>query len=91
MRAVEALVVEEGLELLAQHVTDGTTAGDQIGRPTVAGQVDEHDLAVLGEPVQHRVPGLPAVRDTVHQDQGFAGTVPLGCEQVTSSAAPTVG
>ena len=49
VRALESLVVEELLERVAQHVLDRAAVGDQRGRLAVAGQVDEDDLAVLGE------------------------------------------
>ncbi len=91
VRAVETLLVEEGLELVAQHVLDGASVGHQLCGFAVAGQVDQDHLAVFGEQVHDRVPGLAPVRDPMDEDQRFAGSVPLAREHapVPSSLVAT--
>ena len=84
VRTVESLVVEEGLEHVAQDLGDRAPVGHQVGRAAVAGQVDEDHLAVHGQVVEHRVPGLAAVGEPVDQDQRLAATVPFAGEHAFS-------
>ena len=69
VRAVEVQVGEEVLELLAHDVLDRPAVGDQRRRLAVPGQVDQDHLALLGELVEHRVPGLPPMGDAVNENQ----------------------
>ena len=54
------------------------------------GQVDQDDLALFGELVEHRVPGLAAVRHPVHQHERLAGPVSLTREHLRLLGGPAV-
>jgi hypothetical protein len=80
MRAVETLVIEEGLEHVAQHVRDGASVSEQVGRLPVAGQIDQDHLAVHRQIVQDGVPRLTSMRQAVNENQWLAGTVSFAGE-----------
>ncbi|GEB54900.1 hypothetical protein GCM10017674_31680 [Streptomyces gardneri] len=77
MRPVEADGLAEG----AEHRDDGgQVVGAVLGetvRGAEAGQVDGDHLALAGEDVEHRLPGLPVVPDAVEEQQRFPRAPPL--------------
>ncbi len=73
VRPAQLLLGEELGERIAQDVDHRASVGDERIGLAVPRQVDEHDLALLGELVEHRVPRLAAVTDPVHQHQRRTG------------------
>lgn len=72
VRAVQLQRLEQGAQYgvgRGQVVAEG---GRQRGGRAESGQVDRDHLALGGEDVHHRVPGLPMVPDAVQQDQWLA-------------------
>src|ERR1700710_103281 len=80
VRTLEALLVQELLEGLAQDVFDRAAVRDERGGLAVTGQVDEDHLAVRGEQVEHGIPGLAAVGYSMDEDQWFSRNVPFAGE-----------